>query len=172
MWEKLGPKDHPWKEDYRGEALSMVGQTLVFTSSGTRVLRPSWTLKLPSGEVLVRPDYAEVDESGPAPFVLMQDMCFGPSPLRSPVKDHYALYDLAAAAAYPKSRRAIQAVYMSNGAVLEVTVTATARKAAAERYDRAIRGILRGEFEAKPEERHCPYCPCFFICPASEEAIA
>lgn len=172
VWEKLGPKDHPWKEDYRGEALAMVGQTLVFTSSGTRVLRPSWTLKLPSGEVLVRPDYAEVDESGPAPFVLMQDMCFGPSPLRSPVKDHYALYDLAAAAAYPKSRRAIQAVYMSNGAVLEVTVTATARKAATERYDKAIRGILRGEFEAKPEERHCPYCPCFFICPASEEAIA
>lgn len=172
VWEELGPKDHPWKDDYRGEALAMVGHTLVFTSSGTRVLRPDWTLKLPSGEVIVRPDYAEVEASGPESFVLMQDMCFGPPPSRTLTRDHHALYDLAAAAAYPKSRRAIQAVYMSNGAVKDVPVTAGARKAAAERYDEAIRGILRGEFEAKPEERHCPHCPCFFICPASEGTTA
>jgi superfamily I DNA/RNA helicase len=169
VWEKLGPKDHPWKEDYRGEALAMVGQTLVFTSSGTRVLRPNWNLRLPSGDVIVRPDYTEIDESGAEPLVLMQDMRFGPSPSRSPTDDHYALYDMAAAEVFPKSRRAIQAVYMSNGDIMEVKVTAGARKAAAERYDRAIRGILRGEFEARPEERHCPYCPCFFICPAAEE---
>lgn len=172
VWEELGPKVHPWKEDYRSEAMAMVGQTLVFTSSGTRVLRPNWRIKLPSGEVIVRPDYAEVDESGTEPFVLMQDMCFGPSPSRAPSKHHYALYDIAAAEAHPKSRRAIQAVYMSNGAVLDVRVTASARKLAAERYDRAIRGILGGEFEARPEERHCPFCPCFFICPASEKLTA
>lgn len=172
VWEELGPKDHPWKEDYRSEALSMVGQTLVFTASGTRVLRPNWTIKLQRGEVIIRPDYAEVDESGSEPLVLMQDMCFGPSPSRAPSKDLYALYDIAAEEAYPKSRRAIQAVYMSNGTVLEVRVTASARKLAAERYDRAIRGILNGEFEARPEERHCSYCPCFFICPASEVLTA
>src|SRR5215213_1516035 len=138
----LGPKDHPWKEDYRDEALAMVGHTLVYSSSGTRMLRPDWRLKLPSGEVIVRPDYAEVDEGGQDKFVLMQDMRFGPPPSRSPTDDHYALYDMAAAEAYPKARRAIQAVYMSNGQVVEVKVTSGARKTGAERYDRAIRGIL------------------------------
>lgn len=106
VWEELEPKDHPWKEDYRSEALSMVGQTLVFNASGTRVLRPNWTIKLQSGDVIIRPDYAEVDESASEPSVLMQDMCFGSFPSRPPSKDLYALHDMAAEEAYPKSRRA------------------------------------------------------------------
>ena len=33
-------------------------------------------------------------------------------------------------------------------------------------YDTAIEGILRGEFPPKPNDRLCPRCPYYFICPA------
>ena len=33
-------------------------------------------------------------------------------------------------------------------------------------YADAIAAIERGEFQAKPDVRRCPNCPCYFICGA------
>jgi hypothetical protein len=36
-----------------------------------------------------------------------------------------------------------------------------------EKYDVALIGILRQEFQPLPSDWHCPRCPHYFICPAS-----
>jgi hypothetical protein len=37
-------------------------------------------------------------------------------------------------------------------------------------YQAAIEGIVRGEFPPKPNDRRCPRCPHYFICPAGGDA--
>jgi DNA helicase-2/ATP-dependent DNA helicase PcrA len=168
-WEEVGPKEHPYKEDYREEAISMVERTLDYSSaSRARMLSPKWRVKLRNGDVIVRPDYAEIVTNNSDTQLLIQEMCFGPPPSKPPYEHYHALYDAAATDAHPGVRVRIQSVYMSNGDVVDVTVTQSSRKASLSRYEMVIQGISRGEFEARPDDRRCPYCPCFFICPAAE----
>jgi hypothetical protein len=171
-WKTFGPKGHAYEVDYHAEALAMIRRTLDYRSTARdRILRPTWKVKLRSGEVQVRPDYVEINEDSSGQQILIQDMRFGQPPLKTPADDCYALYETAVREAYPSARCTIQAVYMTNGATRDVQLTYGGRAASLRKYERAIQGILRGEFGARPTDGRCPYCPYFFICPAAEETL-
>jgi DNA helicase II / ATP-dependent DNA helicase PcrA len=168
-WEKYGPKGHAYEADYRRDAVAKALRTLGYQSAAnSRMLRPELRLKVVGGEIIVVPDYVEISEDGGGRHLLIQDLHFGNSPEKPPSDDHYDLYDVAAEQTYPGAKRKIQAMYMSDGVALEVTVKADRRRDSLQKYERAIQGVLRAELEPRPSDRQCPYCSGYHICPAAE----
>lgn len=169
VWETHGPIGHAYETDYRKEAEAVIRQTLEYHSATeTRILRPEWKVPLKNGTVVVRPDYIEFADDGSGLTLFVQHLHLGAAPSKPPTDDYYALYDLAAASAYPEAKRRIQAMYMSTGETLDINVSYNARKMSLQNYERAIYGITQGEFGAHPKEKRCPYCPSYFICPSIE----
>lgn len=147
----------------------MIRRTLDFNSkASSRMLRPELTLQVTGGQIIVRPDDVELGEDGAGRNLLIQDLHFVSAPERPPTDDYYALYDAVAEQIYPGVRRRIKAMYMSDGVTLEVTVKTDRRRDSLRKYERAIQWVLRGEFDARPADRHCPYCAGYLICPAAE----
>lgn len=168
-WEKYGPKGHAYEADYRRDAVAKALRTLGYQSAAnSRMLRPELRLKVVGGEIIVVPDYVEISEDGGGRHLLIQDLHFGSSPEKPPSDDHYALYDVAAEQTYPGAKRKIQAMYMSDGVALEVTVKADRRRDSLRKYERAIQGVLRAELEPRPSDKQCPYCSGYRICPTAE----
>ena len=60
--------------------------------------------------------------------------------------------------------------YLSEDHVEPVTLGQRAIETRLGRYDAAIAGILREEFPPQPNDRSCPRCPHYFICPLGEDA--
>jgi CRISPR/Cas system-associated exonuclease Cas4 (RecB family) len=169
-WEKYGPKGHAYEADYRRDAVAKALRTLGYHSAAnSRMLRPELRLKVVGGEIIVVPDHVEISKDGVGGTrLLIQDLHFGTSPEKSPSDDYYALYDVAAEQTYPGAKRRIQAMYMSDGVALEVTIKADRRRDSLRKYERAIQGILRAELEPRPSDKQCPYCSGYHICPAAE----
>jgi DNA helicase-2/ATP-dependent DNA helicase PcrA len=168
-WKEFGPKGHAYEDDYRRDALAMVQCTFGHRSTAkSRILRPTWSLRVKGGEIIVRPDYVEISETAGGICLLIQDLNFGIAPERAPEEDYFALYDLAAAQLFPTARRRIQVLYMSDEEILEVAVNSDRRKASLRKYEKAIRAVLDNDFIPRPSERHCPHCVGYHICPTSE----
>jgi CRISPR/Cas system-associated exonuclease Cas4 (RecB family) len=168
-WKKCGPEGHAYEDDYRRDAIAMVRRTLDYSSkASSKMLRPELKLQVTGGEIIVRPDYVELGEDGAGRQLLIQKLHFGNAPEKPPADDYYALYDAVADQIYPGVRRKIQAMYMSDGVTLEVTVKADRRRDSLRKYERAIQGVLRSEFDPRPTDKHCPYCVGYHICPAAE----
>jgi superfamily I DNA/RNA helicase len=169
VWAAHGPTGHAYEPDYRKEAEAIIRQTLEYHSATeTRLLRPEWKVALKNGAVVVRPDYIEFVDDGSGLTLFVQHLHLGAAPLKPPTDDYYVLYDIAAARAYPETKRRIQAMYMSTGEIIDINVSYDWRKAAVQNYENAMRGIANGEFDAHPKDKRCPYCPSYFNCPSME----
>lgn len=169
VWKTHGPTGHAYEPDYRKEAEAMIRQTLEYHSATeTRILRPEWKVPLKNGIVIVRPDYIEFADDGSGLTLFIQHLHLGAAPAKPPTDDYYVLYELAAARAYPENKRRIQAMYMSTGETLDVHVSYNQRKASVQNYEKAMRGIIEGGFDARPKEKRCPYCPSYVVCPSIE----
>jgi hypothetical protein len=169
LWGDCGPKGHAYEADYRREAEAIIQQTFNYRStSEDRILRPNWKVELESGVVIVRPSYVEFTEDEAGVTVIIKHLHLGAPPMKDQTEDYYALSDLAAERAYPHNRRRIQAMYMSTGETIEVAVPYSWRKTKLQRYEGAMRGILRGDFDARPNNKRCPFCTCYCICPSME----
>lgn len=167
LWEEHGPSGHAYEEDYRAEAEAMIYRTLHRrTAADDRIVRPEWKVALESGIVVVKPDYIEFVDGGSSIELMVGHLHLGNAPERGPTDDFYALYDMAATQTYPESRHRIQATYMTSDETMDVHVSYNYRKASLQKYDKAIRGILQGEFAARPNSKRCPYCSSYFICPS------
>lgn len=84
--------------------------------------------------------------------------------------DIYALYQEAAAQAIPGVETRLETLYLATGELREVQVSEKSARTRLGHYDAALEGILRREFPPKPNDRRCPRCPHYFICPAGGEA--
>ncbi len=168
-WEKLGPKGHAYEADYRREAEEIIHQTFSYRSDAEdRLLRPKWKVELKSGVVIVRPSYVEFDEEESGTAIIVKHLYLGEPPEDGPSDNYLALYDIAAERAFPHTRRRIEAMYMSTGETVPVGVPFSWRKSKLQRYEEAMQGILREEFDARPNKKRCPLCPCYCICPSIE----
>jgi CRISPR/Cas system-associated exonuclease Cas4 (RecB family) len=161
-WQQQGPIDHPYAEVYRERAENMVAR---WAGRPTRSrARPAdtdqWQVDLPHGRVTFTPDYVEQQEDG---SVLVERLRTG-RPTRSELdKDIYALYQSAA----PPNAN-IQIRYLSNDHTEPVELKPRSVQTRLTHYDKAISGILREDFPAAPNDRDCPRCPHYFICPLGQ----
>ena len=166
-WKENGPVGHPYEDLYRRDADLMVHYPLDYSSPArVRMLRPQLKISLEEGEILVRPDYVQEINQGGETLVVAHRLRIGP-PREASKEDEfrYDLYDLALAEAYPNARRLIQVVYMSTGDPINVEDERDTQKSLGW-CARALCGIARGEFVARPKDDHCPHCPGYFLCPS------
>lgn len=167
VWAQLGPRDHPYEDVYRRNAEQMV---LSATSRPVRsvgpAVRPQWEVALPHGRVQLVPDHVETVEDGSQ---IVERLRTG-HPSKSELdKDIYALYLEAARKATPLIRRQVRVHYLSTGRVDPVNLSQKTMDTRLGHYDQALVGILRKEFPPAPDERDCPRCPHYFICPVAED---
>jgi hypothetical protein len=168
VWEEDGPRDHLHEGFYRRQAEALLARALARPGPAYRRANgPPWEVALPHGRVLVQPDHLDVDGEGPAQSLVVRRLRTGSAGAAERDKGIYALYHAAAARAYPAARRQVQVVDLSTDEVADVPLSAAAVESRLGRYDAAIAGILGARYAPQPDDRQCPRCPHYFICPAA-----
>ncbi len=168
VWEEQGPEEHPFKELYRTSAVNLVERAArrPFTSQGSST-RPTWEVSVPLGVIRFVPDHVEVLSDGSE---VIERLRTGRPTKSERDKDIYALYVKAALDAEPRVRRTVQVRYLSADQVDPVDLRPRTVDTRLNHYNDAIRGILRRDFAPEPNDRNCPRCPHYFICPVGEDA--
>ena len=168
VWEEQGPQEHPFEALYRSSAVDLVRKAAKrpFTSRGS-VTRPEWEVSVPLGLIHFVPDHVEVNSDGSE---VVERLRTGRATKSELDKDIYALYVAAARAAEPRVRRTVQVRYLTDDQVDPVDLQPRTIQTRLNHYNDAIGGIQRQDFSPQPNDRICPRCPHYFICPLGEDA--
>ena len=168
VWVEQGPHGHAYEELYRSSAVALVRQAVrrPFTSRGFNK-RPQWEVPLPLGRVHFVPDHVEVRDDGSE---IIERLRTGRLTKSELAKDIYALYAVAARETEPRVPRIVQVRSLSTDQVETLDLNPRTIKTRLNHYNNAIRGILREDYSPKPNDRFCPRCPHYFICPSGEAA--
>ncbi|MPZ13594.1 MAG: AAA family ATPase [Chloroflexi bacterium] len=168
VWEEQGPRGHPYEAVYRRSAEAMVLRAAGRSIPSRRpAARPRWQVRLPHGRVRFTPDHIERLDDGTE---VVERQRTG-RPTKSELeRDIYALYVVAAREAAPRVPRRVQIRYLSTDHVEPVELSERTIRTRLGRYDAAMAGILRKEFGPRPNDRVCPRCSHYFICPVAEDA--
>jgi DNA helicase-2/ATP-dependent DNA helicase PcrA len=167
IWMADGPRGHLYEAEYRRIAEGMVARAVDRAAGGGPLIDPNWQVSLTNGQVRFRPDQVEVLEDG---TVVVRRLRTGRPTDKDGKEDIYALYQVAAAEAFPGARIRIETLYLSTGETREVRLSEKMIDTRLNRYDKAIAGIRRGEFPANLSSRDCPRCPYYFICSTGKGA--
>ena len=167
VWEEQGPREHLFEDLYRSSAADLVKGAVrrPFTSGGTAT-RPQWEVEVPLGRIHFTPDHVKVLDDGSE---VVERLRTG-RPTKSEMgKDIYALYVTAAQNAEPRVLRTVKVRYLSADQVNAVDLSSRTVNTRLNHYNNAIRGILHKDFAPQPNDRNCPRCPHYFICPSAED---
>lgn len=159
-WAQIGPVDHPYAQVYWNAAVAIVERAVARRAAGGEVHDTDWHIERPDGRIRVRPDHVEVGAAG----AIVRRLRTGRPPKSKPDDDIYALYHHAAAQELGGAR--VEVLYLTTDEAVEVSMTDKVIGNRLKKYDDAIAGIRAGNFPPKPNDRTCPRCPQYFICPA------
>ena len=167
VWKERGPHGHVFEELYRTSAIALVRRSAKrpFTSSGPAT-RPQWEVPVGLGRVCLIPDHVEVLDNGSE---IVERLRTGRPTKSEERKDIYGVYAAAARHIEPRVPRRVQVRFLSTDDVKPINLTPKAIGTRLNRYNEAIGGILREEYSPKPNDRNCPRCPHYFICPIGED---
>jgi hypothetical protein len=120
------------------------------------------TAELPNGRVRLRYDHAEPQSDG--------TLRLSQTVKRRRKKDDHTAPDLAllreaARQQHPDTTVEIALHYLRDGSRHEVKEQPRYEPNRIAKYDAALAGIRTGRFPALPDDRKCPHCPFFFLCP-------
>ena len=171
VWEARGPHGHAYEKLYRDSAVALVQRA----ARGPFALRksskrPQWEVLVGHGRVRFVPDRVEVLNDG---STIIERLRTGRPTKSEADKDIYALYALymvAAQEAELNVPRNVQVRYLATDQVEPVNLTRRKIRTRLNHYNDAIRGILVEDYLPKPNDRVCPRCPHYFICPSGEDA--
>ena len=124
-----------------------------------------WSVEVPHRKVTFIPDRVEQFDDGSELVERLRTCRRTKDELDKPI---YTLYQLAAQQAHPQVPRSVQMRYLSTDEIEPVELKPNGIKSRLAKYDRGITGILRGDFAPKPDDRMCPRCPNYFVCPVAE----
>lgn len=166
-WMAGGPKDHAYEGIYRESAEAMVSLALQTSSkSGKFLPAPRWELDLPFGRVSISPDSFEETSPG---FVQAVRFRTGRPSKSESTKEIYALLQAAVEKEH-RGKGKVRIHYLSTGEFEEINLRGTTRDSRVNKFNQAISGIMGGLFPPSPQERECPRCSHYFICPAPKDA--
>ena len=157
-WEEMGPVDHPYGTVYRDAADEIVERAVARRGTGADILDVDWRIERPGGQIKVRPDHVERGVDG----ALVRRLRTGRPPKKID-DDIYALYHIASQQELGAAR--VEALYLTTDEARPVPMSAGVIGNRLRKYDAAIAGVRAGRFPAKPDDRRCPRCPQYFICP-------
>ena len=152
---------------YRSSAVDLVRRAArrPLTSRGSTT-RPTWEVPVPLGLIRFVPDHVEVFSDGSE---VVERLRTGRATKSEVRKDIYALYAAAARDAEPRVPRTVQVRYLTADQVDPINLRPRAIETRLNHYNDAIRGILRQDFSPQPNDRICPRCPHYFVCPLGED---
>jgi len=159
-WQEIGPADHPYAAVYRDAANGIIERALARRAGGAELLDADWVITRPGGRIRLRPDHVESGPDGP----VVRRLRTGRPPKSKPDDDIYALYHHAAQQELGSAR--VEILYLTTDDAVPMPMSGTVIGNRLKKYDQAIAGIRAGRFPAKPDDRTCPRCPQYFICPA------
>jgi ATP-dependent DNA helicase UvrD/PcrA len=169
IWDAHGPREHIYEAIYRGEAEKMIDRAFRRRSeSRGRALDVEWEIPLTYGKVSLKPDHVEILEEGRNSVALIQRMRTGRRSKKEADKEIYALYQRAVQESDLKAQSRIQILYLATDEVEDVEMSAKKIGSRLEKYDAAMAGILQERFHPTRDDRLCPRCPHYFICPAGD----
>ncbi len=158
-WDEIGPVDHAYATVYREAADEIVDRAVFRRAGGETILDADWQIRRPGGRIRLRPDHVE---SGPGGAIVRR-LRTGRPPKKID-DDIYALYLSAAEQELGDVR--VEALFLTTDEAKPVQMTDTVIGNRLAKYDKAIAAIRAGRFPPKPNDRTCPRCPQYFICPA------
>lgn len=157
-WDKIGPRGHPLEAIYRRQA------ELVTERAVTRWLKAGGRpepFEQPVGDSMVQITPDMIDRSkGSVELIRLRT---GRAPKRPPDNDIFALYHCASAA---HDGGSVSAHYLGCDTKLGVPMTERVIANRLEKYRKAIDGIAAGHYPPQPDDRICPRCPQYFVCPS------
>lgn len=166
-WDTLGPKDHPYADMYRERAEEMLERLMeTVVLDGVPADLPKWEVPLERGVVRLSPDHASAGEGG-APRALR--LRTGRASKKEMDKPIYGLYQAAFARTYPGQPLALEVLYLTTGERAPIAFAAGPLQTRLKKYNEAMEGILRRHFPPEGDDRMCPRCPHYFICPAAAD---
>ncbi len=167
IWDAHGPREHIYETIYRGEAEKMIKRAYHRRSgSRGRAIDVEWEIPLTYGKVTLKPDHIEILEEGPNPVALIQRMRTGRRSKSESDKEIYALYQRAVQESDLQAQSRIQILHLATDDVEDVEMSKRKIDSRLEKYDEAMAGILQERFHPTRDDRLCPRCPHYFICPA------
>lgn len=166
-WATIGPSYHPWSEVFLNAARAIV-ETSIARRQSSGAMGVSWVIARPRGKIRVRPDF--VQQSGGAATV--RRLRTGRVPKTPPNDDIYALYHEGAGLSCGPGSHRVEVVFLTSDEAVEVSMSAKVIGNRLEKYDDAMNGIATGEFPPLVNERNCPRCPQYFICPSVPKPLA
>ena len=159
-WEEIGPVDHPYASVYREAADGIVERAIARCVSGAELVDADWKVERPGGQIRLRPDHVEKGIDVP----IVRRLRTGRPPKSKIDNDIYALYHHAAAQELGAAR--VEALFLTADEAVPVAMSDRVISNRLEKYDQAMAGIRAGNFSARPDDRQCPRCPQYFICPS------
>ncbi|RIV80355.1 ATP-dependent helicase [Pelagerythrobacter aerophilus] len=157
-WEKIGPKGHPFEAIYRRQAELVIERAIAhWLKAGSR---PE-PFEQPVGDSMVRLTPDMIDRSkGTVELIRLRT---GRAPKRPPDNDIFALYHRASAA-HDGGRVSVH--YLGCDTRLGVPMSERVITNRLEKYRKAIDGVAAGHYPPQPDDRICPRCPQYFVCPS------
>lgn len=158
-WNEIGPADHPYAELYWDAASTIVDRAVRRRSEAATLVAAEWEIERPGGRIKVRPDQVEMTPHGP----VIRRLRTGRPPKKID-DDIYALYHAGARQEHGSAR--VEAHFLTADESRPIDMSDRVIANRLEKYEAAMAGINAGYFPPKPDDRMCPRCPQYFICPA------
>lgn len=170
VWQTQGPVGHPYESIYRDKAYEMVMNAFRRQQlPGMHTAQTEHEISLDNGRIKLKFDYAELIGNGSDAELVVRRLRTGRPTKSEAEKPIYGLYQTAAQRAYPNGRRRVQILYLSTDETKDVELTKQQLDNRLKKYDDAMAAILRGSYDPTPDDRECPRCPHYFICPLAED---
>ena len=168
VWQEQGPQGHLFEELYRNSAITLVKQLLYLPETlRCKATQPPWEVQVELGRIRFVPDHVGILDDGTQ---IIERIRTGHPSESETKKDIYGLYAAAVRNTEPHVSRQAQVRYLSNGQVMPLKLSDKTVETRLRHYNDAIAGILQKDFSPRPNDRNCPRCPHYFICPLGENA--
>lgn len=169
FWQAAEVDTHAYAPIYRTRAEEIIRRMcreLENSAAPNEIARPTYEVKLPNGRIRVNLDAVEIIETEDEKTAVIRKYKTGKSPKNIDPDNIDVLMTVAVQNNFPEATPLLQKIYLSDSTVREVPITARLIKLRLAKYEEAISGINKREFEPAPSDKNCPYCPHFFICPS------
>ena len=165
-WADSGIDDHPYSPIYKATAIEMLLRVLPrIERSPGRTGSTAMDVQLDNGTVRVKAELVETSQDANLRTFTVPRIKTGRSPSKPDIEDAEALIVHAVRLTNPDSEIILRKTYLTDDTVVDLEVTDRVARNRLAKYEQAIAQIGENRFPPEVNDRTCPHCSYFFICP-------
>ncbi|REJ76221.1 MAG: ImmA/IrrE family metallo-endopeptidase [Acidobacteria bacterium] len=165
LWQEAELDGHAYADLYRTKGEELVEKIVErFAHPEARQVKKTIPVPLSNGVVKVSSDSIEETGSEGSKKVVARNVKTGKQPKNVETKDADAALLQALKNEYPDAEVSVAKVYLTDDSEHTQNISEKVIENRLKKYEDAIDGINRGEFEPNPSDRRCPTCAYYFIC--------